>query len=182
MSVSNRFYTIDWTRIHELPATDHEFWSIRSEISESDDPWIGGDPFGEGAHPFEYFSGLMEFLEWFQEARESMPKRVVKDFTSVFRDIGILYGDDEYAPTPIKKDVALDWVTGAIPPADCADILRRLGKIDREATKEAFAEANENESCDICEDGERVLEWIDLVEDALKGVVGQDRGILLVIA
>lgn len=123
----------------------------------------------------------MEFLDWFMEVRETMPPKVVADFSSVFLDIGILYEDEAYAPTPIKKDTDLSWVTGAIPPADCVKILQRLENLDRAAIRQAFDEANEENPFDLFEDGETILAWIGSLEEGFQDIIQRGHGMLLVI-
>ena len=181
MSVNNRFIAIDWNKVNELPETDDEFWGISTEAKDNNETWLYDVPFGEEGEIFEYFTGLMEFLEWFQEARDKMDPKVVADFSSVFTDVGILYGDDDFAPTPIKKDVDLDWVTGAIPPADVRGILQRIKAINLEETKNAFDAATEDEPCEMCENGEAIVAWIKAVERGFEAVSKEGHGILLVV-
>lgn len=181
MSVSNYFISLDWTRIKDLPATDDAFWSMRSEARDNEEEWIRDVQFGEDEDTFRYFTGLMEFLDWFSEVRETMPPKVVSAFSSVFLDIGILYDDEAYAPRPIKKDTDLAWVTGAIPPADCSKILQRLEKLDRSTIRHAFDEANEENPFDLFEDGETILAWIGSLEEGFQDIIQRGHGMLLVI-
>ncbi|MEO7098381.1 MAG: hypothetical protein ABI162_03390 [Luteolibacter sp.] len=181
MSVSNHFISINWNKIKDLPPTDDEFWGISNEAKDNNEEWLKDVPFGEEGQIFKYFTGLMDFQEWFQEARDSMDPKVVASFSSVFTDVGILYDDEAYAPRPIKKDVEFEWVTGAIPPADILEILDRIAKLDIDETQKAFDAANEENPCDFFEDGVSVVSWIKALEIGLKAVAEDTHGMLLVV-
>lgn len=55
MSVSNYFISLDWTKIEDLPATSDDFWTLRSEAQDNDEPWIQNVQFGEDEQTFRYF-------------------------------------------------------------------------------------------------------------------------------
>lgn len=181
MSASNHFFAVDWARIGNLPADEEEFWSLDTDVIDSGDPWIAKVSFCDVGASFHDFTGLMDFLDWYIEAREILDPEVEAGFASVFGDLGILYDDNAYSPRPIKKDIQQKWITGAIPPTDVAAIRERIAGLDIDRTKRGFDRATAKIPCDLCPDGQEVVKWIDGVKAGLSAVVEKGHGMLLVV-
>ncbi len=181
MSVSNHFIAVDWDRIGKLPATEDEFWALYTDAMTSGELWIAEVPFGEAGLSFRNFKGLMEFLDWYLEIQELLDEEVEAGFASVFGDLGILYDEDAYAPRPIKKDVKQEWITGAIPPSDISTILERIADMDVGKTEKEFNRATSRVPCDLCPDGQGVIDWIEGVKSGLSWVAAKGWGVLLVV-
>jgi len=183
MSVSHNYLCLDWARVPYV--NEQGSFDFRFEIEDENGlpDWFQPVPFSDELDDYRFSSwhGFMEFKEWFLEASPLMDPALVKDFTSLYQDLGLLMNDD-YAYVPIRKDIVVDddWLLGAIPPAQVAELHQRSLSLNRVAVKSEFQKALDATPSDMYQTGESVADWLDAVRCGLEAVVKKPNfGIVL---
>lgn len=189
MSVENSYFSVEWTKLEEIP----EGISMSSFLWEAvdEEPWLCRFPFGPQIDEYAFTStrAHMIFSDWFRDIRGTMDHRLVGEFSSLFMDFGILY-DDSYDCVPIAElpDAIVaavnveDWLVGSIPPERVIDLLSRAKKIDLVHVKEEFQRALDQVACDVLEDGGQVVDWMLSLTAGLEEVVAAKRGVIMGMA
>ena len=183
MGVENSYLAVDWLYLVSLPKTDDEFAASLFEAIDNEADWISDVSFGEQIDPyyFESWNGLREFNDWFRERKQSMDQAFVKEFSSLFMDVGLLHKDDTFAPSPINEEFlsSSDWLLASIPPARVADLAKRADAIDLDTVTREFQQGVDQMPCDMVPDGATIAQWVASLRDGLRATVNSDRGIIM---
>lgn len=182
MSANHQYYGVDWSRIPEINE-DGNLDSLFEVMDEEPMPdWIFEIPFGQqvDGYFFSSWAALMEFKDWCEEADDSLNAKIVSEFSSVFKDVGLLM-DDDFAFVPVKEDIAIedDWLLGAIPPGKVNELLGRMNQIDETALSDIFQKAVELHPSEVVESGEFVQAWFQALREGLAAVSARGFGIIL---
>lgn len=182
MSACHQYFAVDWSRIpgiNEIGNLDDLFEAMDEEPMAD---WIFGIPFGPqvDGYFFSSWAALMEFKDWMEEAAASLDSKVVEEFSSIFKDAGLLM-DDDFAFVPIREDVDVedDWLLGAIPPAKVTELIDRMNRVDHRELVNAFQSALDRHPSELIESGEFVLAWFQALKEGLLAVSARGYGIIL---
>lgn len=182
MSVTNHYVALDWQRLESVPPDD-DLPSFLFDAMDDDASWLAPVAFGDQIdhYYFESWNGLMEFNDWFRQARKGMDPSCVKEFSALFMDIGLLHRDDTFAPDPIKKAAGDPdgWLLAAIPPADVTGLAARADAMDLATVAREFQAAADKAPCDMVPDGATVAGWVASLRDGLRATANQGQGIIL---
>ena len=182
MSINNSYFTVEWPRLESAPK-NNELAGFLFNALEMSEEWLAPVPFGNqiDRYYFESWSGLMEFNDWFREARENMDPQTVDKFSSLYMEIGLLHRDDTYAPAPIKRgfEASNDWLLAAIPPEEVAVLAEKARSIDLKRVEIEFQNSVNNSPCGMVPDGATIVRWISSLADGLDTTAKSGRGIIM---
>ena len=184
MSVENVYLSADW---EELPNIDAELpvYQVLCEAIDTED-WICEVPFGSQIDAY-YFSSTRAHIylsDWFREAKGSMDRKFVYNFSRVFTGLGLL-ADDNHAFVPFREppdgfEAVDDWLLGVIPPARVVDLLSFIGEIDLDVAKKEIRRALRKTPAEGFPENEVVVsDWIAAANVGLQHVADAGWGIII---
>jgi hypothetical protein len=183
MSVDSTYFSVDWNHLPELPCGEELASALFGGV-EAGAPWVRPVPFGKQVPPpiFESWMALVTFSDWFHEQKRGMNRQFVRAFTSVFKDAGLLFGEDDSAPHAIKINKELDpsgeWLIAAIPPASVAELLAKAEALELQEAEREFHRALEEESCEVLPNGAAMVAWIEALREGLAATSAGGHGII----
>ncbi len=181
------YLSIEWPKAEAL-AKQEDFDGALIDAQDDEAEWLDRVPFGEQVDS-DYFESpylLMDFNDWFRDEKSTMDQAFVKAFSEVFMDAGLLH-TDESAHNPINKGLgdlseSSEWLLGAMPPADVAELAKRAEALDAGKATREFQAALDRTPCEALPDGETAGQWIEALQEGLRAVAEARRGILVGMA